>query len=59
MSRMDNAKVKIQASDCEMLLVSEAGTYEALKHIAAGDSKRVARIVDRLGLQINLTAGAK
>ena len=50
---------KAQASDSKVLLVLEACSREALKDISAMNSEGVVRVVDRIGLQVNLTADAK
>ena len=56
---VEHADVKVQVADGEVLLVFEAGSHEALKDVGAGKSECVVRVVDLVGLPIDLTAGTK
>ena len=58
-ANMGDTDVKVKTSDSEVLLILEAASHEALKNIVAVDSECVVPIVDRTGLHVNLTAGAK
>ena len=54
-----DADVEVQASDGEVLFVVEAGADEALEGVVAGDAEGVVRVVDLVGFQVDLPAGAE
>ena len=56
---MGDNDINVQASDSEILLVQHASPYEALEDVVAVESERVVRVMDLVGLQIDLTAGTE
>ena len=54
-----DADVEIQASDGEVLFVVEAGADEALEGVVAGDAEGVVGVVDLVGFEVDLPAGAE
>ena len=54
-----DADVEVQASDGEVLFVEEAGADEALEDVVAGNAEGVVGVVDLVGFQVDLAAGAE
>lgn len=56
---MGDTDVEVQASDSEVLPVLETSSHETLEDVVAVESECVGRVVDLIGLQVDLTAGAE
>ena len=54
-----DADVEVQASDRKVLFVLEAISDEALEGVVAGEGEGVVCVVDLVGFQVDLAAGAE